>query len=418
MVTARSAGHDQPPAILLGGSANALSVARSLSRHRVPVVALNKSTSHVRYSRHCRWVPLSDDHDVQTVWLDWLTGDGLKAFRGAVVLPCNDDGLELIARHRGLLKNDYVLIEANDEVLLAMLDKAQTYALAEKIGAPMPMSCSVRNREELLAILDAITYPCALKPRHSHMFQKHFPGIKLFVARDRHEMMRCYQQVSPHKLEMLVTEIIPGGEDQYCSYYSYIDEQGRPCFNFTKRKLRQYPNGFGLGTYHVTDWNPEVAEAGLRFFQGVGLRGLGNVEFKRDARDGQLKLIECNPRFTMVNELLRLSGLDVSLFVYNRLIGRPLPPMNEYRRGVHVIRPFKDFLAFRASCRQGELSWGEWLRSLLHPQHLLYFRWTDPWPTIRHTIRLWRDQITTRLMPLARRKWLGSSVVTRIIGYL
>ena len=75
----------------------------------------------------------------------------------------------------------------------------------------------------------------------------------------------------------------------------------------------------------MTDRNPEVAELGLRFFQGVGLRGLANVEFKRDARDGRLKLIECNHRFTAPTGLLRAAGMDLPLFVYNRLTGRPLP---------------------------------------------------------------------------------------------
>jgi D-aspartate ligase len=82
---------------------------------------------------------------------------------------------------------------------------------------------------------------------------------------------------------MLVTEYVPGPDDQYRSYYTYLDHEGEPLVHFTKRKLRQYPTHFGLGSYHLTEWNPEVAELGLRFARGAGLRGLVNVEFKRDA---------------------------------------------------------------------------------------------------------------------------------------
>jgi D-aspartate ligase len=42
----------------------------------------------------------------------------------------------------------------------------------------------------------------------------------------------------------------------------------------------------------VTRWRPEVAEAGLRFLRAIGPRGMAHAEFKRDSRDGELKLIE------------------------------------------------------------------------------------------------------------------------------
>ena len=38
----------------------------------------------------------------------------------------------------------------------------------------------------------------------------------------------------------------------------------------------------GGGCYHETKWLPETAELGRRFFTGIGFRGMGNIEFKRD----------------------------------------------------------------------------------------------------------------------------------------
>ncbi len=43
-----------------------------------------------------------------------------------------------------------------------------------------------------------------------------------------------------------------------------------------------------------------------------------------------------------------------------------------------------DFLAFRNSHKAGELSWGKYLKSLLHRQHFQYFRWNDPMPVLRN----------------------------------
>ena len=53
-------------------------------------------------------------------------------------------------------------------------------------------------------------------------------------------------------------------------------------------------------------------------------------------RDGQLKLIECNHRFTAAIELVRASGLDLALFTYNRLLGRPPPEIGPQRDGTRL----------------------------------------------------------------------------------
>jgi len=181
---------------------------------------------------------------------------------------------------------------------------------------------------------------------------------------------------------MILTELIPPSRVGYHSYYSYFDESGSPLFHFTKRKLRQFPNAFGLGTYHVTDWDPEVAELGLKFFKGVGLRGIGNVEFMRDPRDNQLKLIECNARFTLTTELVRASGFDMALLAYNRMAGLPLPALRKYRQGIYAIRPMSDYLAFLESRRAGTMTTLEYLKSVFHVQHFLVFSWSDPKPAL------------------------------------
>ncbi len=402
--------HSDPPVVLLGGTTNALSIARSLGPRGVLVLALNDAGSHVRYSRFARWVPQAEGGDVQQVWLDWLLSEGKERYPGAVVLPCCDDGVELVARNRERLAGSFVLAEANDEMALAMLDKVATYGLAAKVGVAAPRVWEVTTRDELEAALPQMPFPCALKPRDSHLFQRHFAAQKLFVAKDRDELLAIFDRLASLQLRFLATELIPGGDDQFWTYLTYLDEAGRPLLHFTKRKLRQYPIHFGVASYHVSDRCPEADELGLRFLQGIGLRGLANVEFKRDARDGKLKLMECNPRFYAGIELLRKSGIDLPLFVYNRLSQRPLPPVDSYREGVRLLRPLEDLSAFLAYRRRGELSLGRYLLSLTHRWHTAYFSWRDPWPTLAHGALQARYQLRRRVLgPLLRRLGLAGA---------
>jgi D-aspartate ligase len=374
-----------PPAIILGGSSNAVSVARSLGRAGVVVFALGDPKNQVRWSRHLHEFVAMTGAEVQARVLDWLA----EGPREGVILPCDDEALELVARHRATITDlGYIAPEYDDEVLLAMLDKERTYELARAIGVETPFSLTVRGENALEALPAGFSFPCAVKPLQSHLFARHLPGVKALIAADEPELRRHLQLAGSLGVDVMLTEIIPGPESAFCSYYSYLDELGEPLFHYTRHKLRQHPLPFGVASYATNDEQPEAKAIGLRFFQGVGLRGLGNVEFKRDARDGRLKLIECNSRFTAADRHLWLCGLDLPLFFYNRLTGQPLPPMETRRFGVRFWHPMQDAHTFLIGRRQGALSLRSWLRSLAHRQHFPVADLRDPMPTVGYHAQL------------------------------
>jgi D-aspartate ligase len=371
------------PVVILGGALNALSVGRAMWRTGVPVDALAASAteSPLRLSRSCRrYVTPTPGIPVADGWSDWLA-----RAEPSVVLPCSDEGLEFIATRRpDLQAMGHRAIEANDAVLLSMLDKSATYALAREAGVPAPATLTVRSSDDFDDIAQ-FPFPAALKPVHSHLFFRRFqPFAKGAVVEDADHAIRLLKPILAESLQMLLTEVIPGRDDQFASYYSYLDENGDPLFHFTKQKLRQYPTRFGLGTYHVTSWDQAVADLGYRFFAAVGLRGVGNVEFKRDERDGCFKIIECNPRFTAANELVRVAGIDIAALAYARLVGSALPPVERYRRDVALWLPVDDVRAFRQYRADGELSPAAWSRSLLRRQCPALFSLRDPRPAMEN----------------------------------
>lgn len=371
---------DDPPAVVLGGQVTGLSVARSLAAAGIPVYVLDQEKSPARASRAVRqFVNVGTDRPQERM-LEWLTA----AEFGAVVLPASDDGVELVARHRAeLTAHGHRPVEANDDVLLAMLNKVQTYDLARRHGIAAPRIIRLVDQEGLEAALEHLEFPCVLKPDQSHLFARRGGGgAKVLMVGDASELRREFAHFSALGVEMFVTEVIYGESDEFVSYYGYLDADGENLVNFTKRKIRQCPPGFGIGTYHETTIDPEVAATGLRFLRAVGLRGLGNIEFKQDARDGKLILIECNPRFTMSNELARIAGVDLALLSYHRALLRPVAPIEDYRVGLHLWDPVRDMRALRSYHRQGELSAGKWATSLLHRQVFPAFRLDDPGPAI------------------------------------
>jgi D-aspartate ligase len=405
------AGSHPAPAIVLGGVGAALSITRSLGRAGIPVYVLGDARySLAGKSRFCReFVDLGCREGMIERWLEWLR----EAPPGSVVLPCGDHGLELIAAHGDELRELGLRpLETAGDASLAMLDKERTYEIAREAGVPTPSIWRARDLEELEGIAEEVEYPCALKPLHSHLFSRHFGDRKVFVAESHEDLRDAMRKTSRHDLEMLVSEIIPAADDQVWSLHTFIDETGEPLFEATKQKLRCYPIHFGVGTYHVIRWDPEVVEMGRRFLRAAGIRGLASVEFKRDERDGGLRLIECNHRFSAVNEVFCRAGVPVPLVAYRRALGQTMTTTRP-RSGVRMWIPALDARAASEMRREGSLTWPRWALSLIRPRmHMHVLSLDDLAPSFHNTARKLRNR-STRLLRGRR-----SRSVRTAVGYV
>jgi predicted ATP-grasp superfamily ATP-dependent carboligase len=386
-----------PPAIILGGDANALSVAWSLGGAGIKVYAINHPGSAVKHSRYAEWidVPLTAA-TAQASWQAYLLGPQSDHLRGAVLLTGSDEGIEIIAKNRPALCAKFRLDLSNPAAQLCMLNKLCTYQAARAAGVPTPKFWVANSRRELEQLRPELVFPLIVKPLLIHEFERKFSG-KFLTAENFGDLARAFDSVNDAGVKAYLVEKIPGADDRLCSYYTYLDENGNNLFDFTKRIIRRYPVNMGGACYHITDKVPEVKELSLKLFRQVGLRGVANAEFKLDERDGQLKLMECNARFTAADCLVRASGVNISLFVYNRLLGRAHSMPTSYRLGLRLWSPSNDFNAYRELRRMGLLNFGHWIRSILHPQVFPYFRWYDPLPATVKGCRHFRDFIARRL---------------------
>jgi predicted ATP-grasp superfamily ATP-dependent carboligase len=371
---------ETPPAILLGGAETAVPVCRSLGRAGVPVIAYGDPQDPVRYSRYCtRYVEAKEHASIQEGWMEQLLSDPTPG----VLMPVSDQGVELVARNReALLAHGYVPLGC-DEATLAMLDKGSSYEIAARAGVPTPRFAILHSPDDIEPALERLALPCGIKPLEGHIFRER-TGLtdKVIVVEEREQFRELAGSWLREGLGLMATEIIEGADDRLYAVFTYLDDSGRSLFTFTNRKLRQDPPHFGVLSYLIQEDAPEVAELGLRLLAVAGFRGIAHVEFKHDPRDGQFKLIECNPRFYLGMELVIASGLDVPLFAYRRACGEPTVQPTQRRDGLRLWHPLPDFRTMRTERQAGELTIRGWVRSLLHRQRFTVFAADDPWPSI------------------------------------
>lgn len=159
---------------------------------------------------------------------------------------------------------------------------------------------------------------------------------KVLEVHSEAELLASYREHTARDVRFMIQEIVPGGDDALFGYLGFWDSEQRERAWLTKRKLRQYPLGFGDGSYQVSVQCDEVADLARDLLSVLGYRGLVGVEFKRDPRDGVFRLMEINPRTVSGNQLAISSGVDFPWIAYRHLCGEAFEEPR-FRTGVHYV---------------------------------------------------------------------------------
>ena len=313
------------------GWVNGLAAIRSLGRAGVPVLALDHRPSALGFrSRYARPRVCPDPQD-ESAFVDYLAALGKELEAPAPVFATHDEPLNAIARGADRLGGRFLFPFPPWPVLSRIQSKRTQYEAAEAAGIAVPRTVAPGSAAEAHAAADELGYPVLVKPSSTEGFKRRF-GRQNFRCETADDVETAYSDAEEY--EPLVQEAIPGGDGTLFTLGSYLAADGEPLGVFSGRKLRQTPPGAGTCRVGEAVWDGEVVEQGLRLLKALGHTGLSQVEFKRDPRDGVLKLMEVNPRLWQWHGLSAACGVDVTRIAYDDLVGeRPAPAsMNGRRR--------------------------------------------------------------------------------------
>jgi predicted ATP-grasp superfamily ATP-dependent carboligase len=287
-----------------------------------------------------------------------------------------------MSRHRSELASHFDFQLPPERVEDAMVNKRLQYEEALKLGIPVAKTFFPRSQEDLPKVIEGVRFPAFIKPLRSHLWFNRF-GNKGFIVKTPEELRMRMETVFQTGLEVMVQTIIaPPGEDLY-SVGAYFGRNGYVSPPFVWHKLRQYPPNFGVGSLVESAHQPELVELAMRFMRGLGYQGIGYVEFKKDRRDGQWKLIEMNARTGATNALQARAGLPLVLIEYNDLTGAPQPSFGKYRDGVLWWDGLNDAGSFWRLRQDGQITMRQWVRSWLEAEVFAYYALDDVRPALK-----------------------------------
>jgi D-aspartate ligase len=388
------------PALILKANPNiihhgALAVARTLGRLGVPVYAVVEDG----------YTPLALSRYVTRafVWKSWPSEPEsfLKAMstiaeiiaRPAIVIPMDDLSAILAAENAVQLAQCFLLPRVPLQTPRRLANKASLHALCTEIGTPFARSVVPRSIEDVIAFAEGTEFPVMVKATEQwHLLNDRF-NVK--VIKTPKELFGFYEKLNHKEFHRLILqEYIPG--DDWVSH-GYYNQEKNTALTFTGRKLLGYPADAGSTAQGLSVGNETLRRESERFLRVVGFSGIVDIDWRKDERDGQYKILDCNPRVGQNFRMFENSaGIDVVRAQHLDLSGRPVACTSMIEGRLFTVESFYILRILRRGALKRNA--GTYLTT---GSELAWWSRDDPLPSVMMSMRLLIRTLARALKHLA-----------------
>lgn len=307
--------------------------------------------------------------------------------RNPILLPTDDWSCLFVADHAEELKQGFLFPNQPAGLARLLSSKETMYDLCRHYSIPTPHTIFPRSRLDVLAYLKTATFPIMLKGIDTVALLRH-AGTRMALVHDQATLLKLYDEwETPEARNLMLQEYIPGSSEMIWMFNGYFNDDSECLFGITGRKLRQYPAYKGVTSLGICITNDDVVRITSDFMKALGYRGNLDIGYKYDARDGQYKLLDANPRTGVTFRLfLDENGTDVVRALYRDLTGQPVPK-GMPKEGRKWMAENFDFISSASSLRDGTLGFVGWLRSFQNLEEASWFAADDLRPFLAMVAR-------------------------------
>jgi D-aspartate ligase len=371
-----------PVLILRSDSHGGLNIMRSLGPLGVDVYNLDPSViAPASFSRYCRGRFVWDlEHAPERESLAYLSEVRRTIGRPSILIPTTDRTARFVARWSTALRDSFVFPQQPPGLVDALASKHGMYDLAIRHDIPTPKCVFPTSRGEVIDFLAGASFPIMLKGIDGQRLWER-TGKKMFVEHSAAELLRTYDRAEDVECpNLMLQEYIPGGDDTIWMFNGCFDAASECLVGFTGKKIRQCPVHTGSTSLGICLPNPDVEQTTRRFMKAVGYRGILDIGYRYDARDGLYKVLDVNPRIGATFRLfVGENGIDVVRALYMDLTGQQIVP-SAAREGRKWIVEDLDAVSTYRYFREGSLTIKEWFKSLSGIDEAAFLSWRDPLP--------------------------------------
>lgn len=318
-------------------------------------------------------------------WTQFMRALAVRLGGKPVLISSADLYVTAIAEHAAELGELFLFAHSMASQALLATKKRQ-YELSESHGLPVPRTRFVTSLEEIVEFGSVARFPCLLKPVHFRDWMRLPVGHplldqKIVIADSEDDLVAKYRLAAEASGELVAQEIIEGPDTAKLVYLSCYSKSGLRLGHCMLRQLRTNPKDFGSASLVEPTVDEEADRLCDGFLRGMGYTGICEIELKRDSRDGQVKMIEANPRYSVTADAGKYAGVELGwlhyLDVIADLTGRQVKPVEPNRRDFRHIVLERDSAALAGYRKAGMWGWKDLLRSYRPPVGFFDFDWRD-----------------------------------------
>jgi D-aspartate ligase len=303
----------------------------------------------------------------------------------AVLIPGADDSaLWLTDLPHGDLGERFRLSTSSRRTQEILQDKSRFAAFLQGTDIPHPRTFLLDSAADIDAMpfdeLDRVF----VKPVNSQKFSD-VHGVKGIWVRRRADLHDVWNRLQGQGCKLMAQEYVPGSPADHYFVDGFRDADGNLNGLFARQRVRMNPPDFGNSSY-----SRSIPLASLQLpvntmatlLSKLDYRGIFSAEFKRDARDGEYRIIEVNTRAWTYVEFAARCGVNVCEMAYQDALGLPVTTASEsYRSGAGCVDLHRDMglLLTQNGAAHGRLGsiLMQWSKAHFHS-----FRFDDPRPGI------------------------------------
>ncbi|MFH1776272.1 MAG: ATP-grasp domain-containing protein [Candidatus Omnitrophota bacterium] len=368
----------------------ALSLSRDLGREGVPVIRFHPNKLDFglssRYCMHMECPNLDKEEEL----LSFIINYGKRCKKKGVMFPASDECLGFINKYQEVLRKFYEIPLPEREVISNILNKKRQYEIAVLAQVDIPETFFPQHYADVIDLGKNIDYPSVIKPIIAHSWRKPLIETELkwgkaVMVKDRDELIKRYKEISKLDRNIMVQNVIQGEVERNITFLCYYNRTSELLAYCIRKKLRQYPMGFGYCCLTKSENIPVVKELANRLLRSLHYKGIAGVEFKLDAIDNRYKLIEINARPVQTVGLASAAGVNLPYICYLDMLGAydRKTKMPLFKENVTWIYLDKEFDMARHLIKKRKLTLGNWLKIFAGKKTFAVLSFDDLTPFIK-----------------------------------
>jgi len=320
--------------LVTDGGKHTLAIVRRLGKAGIEVAVIASKGALPFYSKYCKRCFICPSPHDENKYIDFLE-EILKKQIYVLLIPVGFKTTQITSKNRARLSSWIKLEVADEEKIEIALNKKRTYEIARSIGIPYPETIYPESFQNLGKLSATIRYPVVIKG-----LQEAGKNVVAY-ANNRDELLQNFlrlceeNNLTEGNLPMLQQYIQGHGYGFFALYQHGVCKRV-----FMHKRIREFPVTGGASTCAQSFYDTRLRNYGMHLLDALKWHGVAMVEFKKDQRDGEYKLMEINPKFWGSLDLAIAAGVNFPYYLVQMAMGEDLKYSEDYCRDIKLHWPF------------------------------------------------------------------------------